>query len=284
MVSDLRSEYYFYPLTMSAKVNIKYLIALISTLPFLPLLYLHGQKVRRAVPRLSEAEGCTGSSGEGNALNLLLIGESTFAGVGVSVHRDGFAGYLAKALSRSVGRRVNWTVVAKSGATAKSSAKKAKSLNLSEKADLVIVGLGGNDTFALTPPWQWIKQLRILLSRLRAEQADAPILFAGIPPVGEFPAFTNLMQRVFGYQAELLNEALATEIQSHQGVYYHEGVIVIADWLSKIPEFASVKDFFSDGVHPSPRAYQVWAEETARFIEKTGLLPSLYEEKRTEVS
>lgn len=269
---------------MSAKVNIKYLISMLSAVPFLPALYFQGQKVRRKVPRLPEAEDWSGSTGSGKELNLLLIGESTIAGVGVSTHREGFAGYFSVALSTLTGRKVNWTVVAKSGATARSTSRKMSTLSLHENTDLVLIGLGGNDSFALTPPWVWINHLRNLLGMLRTKKANVPVVFTSIPPVGEFPAFTKLMQRIFGRQSTLLNEALAAEIRRHKGVYYQEGVIVISDWLHNVPELASAQDFFSDGVHPSPRAYQVWAQETARFIDKTGLLPSLHEEKRTELA
>ena len=69
-------------------MNIKYAVGAISAIPFLPLMYIQGKQVKAKVPDLPEATGTAGFAvGDSDAtLNLVILGESTMAGVGVRTH------------------------------------------------------------------------------------------------------------------------------------------------------------------------------------------------------
>jgi lysophospholipase L1-like esterase len=42
--------------------------------------------------------------------------------------------------------------------------------------------------------------------------------------------------------------------------------------MAKYQQSGDKADFFSDGVHPAPITYQIWAEEVADFIQKKAIL------------
>src|SRR4051812_22325617 len=92
----------------------RYLIGAAIIAPFTPLLYLQGRVTRWKVGVLPEAAGVKrGTHGKGDARKLLVIGESTVAGLGASDHEKALAGQFARVLSERMGRAVEWHVVGK---------------------------------------------------------------------------------------------------------------------------------------------------------------------------
>ena len=55
-----------------------------------------------------------GSVGDGHATSkLLVIGESTIAGLGARNHELALTGQFAQRLGKRIGKKVNWTVIGK---------------------------------------------------------------------------------------------------------------------------------------------------------------------------
>ena len=83
---------------------------LTTTLLF-PVLLYQGKQARRTTPRLPEAGGSPcGQYGEGTpARRVLVIGESTAAGVGVETHDQGLASQLAKQIHERTGQTIAGT-------------------------------------------------------------------------------------------------------------------------------------------------------------------------------
>ncbi len=244
-----------------------YYIGAVLSVPLLPVLYFQGKRVRKTVPRLPEAEinrsGCTGE-GSGPPLRLLALGESTIAGVGVSDHADGFTGQLAMALSAHAGRPVQWQVVARSGYDARAAQRKLAPEVPNEAWDIIVVGLGGNDTFYLNSPLVFRRQMALLVRALREKQPAAPIVVAALPPVGAFPALPGLVRMGLGVLVHLHGLALRRLPHRFPGVYFPGGPIHASEWMEG--GRYSAEDLFSDGIHPSSQAYRLWAEETLRFM------------------
>jgi lysophospholipase L1-like esterase len=229
-------------------------------------MYLQGRRIRSTVPRLPEATGPEGVCGSGNGvIRLLCIGESTFAGVGVKTHEEGFAGSLAKALSERMDAAVQWKVYARSGYTARTVREKLVPRIAETEADLIVIGLGGNDAFTLNTPWAWKRDIRGLIEALRQKFGDTPIVFANMPPIREFPAFTPLIRFTIGNLVEILGEALQAITTQLPNVYFSSRTITLSDWITRLGVGARPADFFSDGVHPSRLTYQAWAKDLAAF-------------------
>ncbi len=249
-------------------MNYKYLLGALLSLPLLPFMYLDSIRIRKKVPKLPEAKepsGLVKKQGD-EQLQLLVLGESTVAGVGVTTHQEGFAGTLATALSDKLNKTIKWNVYAKSGYTAKQVKNLLVPKIKESHADLIVIGLGGNDAFTLNTPYTWKKDIKSLITELRKLYPHTPIAFTNMPPIKEFPAFTGLIKTTIGNLVELLGEELQSVTSQMNGVYCNPDVITINGWRKKMALDNNPADFFSDGVHPSKLTYQVWAKDFCNFL------------------
>ena len=252
---------------MLYKLQTYYLLGMLGLVPFLPILHWQGKRIRANIPDLGEAQEPQGIAGEGKQpLRLLAIGESAIAGVGVKTHKEGMVGQLANYLSRLTGWSIDWEVLAKSGYTARQ-VNEILVPKLPEKAyDLLIIGLGGNDTFNAHSPLRWRRDLEKLLASVRQRQPGVPILFSNLPPVGEFPAFSSSLKFIFRRIASGLDQVLAQLAETDKKIWYCRKQIKFEEWRKRVSADYQITDFFSDGVHPSAMTYRLWGEELAHFI------------------
>lgn len=249
-------------------MNIKYILKVILALPVLPIMYVQARIIKAKFPKLPEAEGVKGfvTKNIHKRLRILAIGESSIAGVGVETHEEGFTGTLARELSAFLNATVEWKVYAKRGYTAKKVEESIVPQIVEKEVDLVVVGLGGNDTFQLNNPKRWKKDVQRLIQSLKEKFSDTPIVFINMPPIKELPAFTKLIKMVLGSLGEILAEELDKLVHHHKDTYYYSNRITMMDWIERFNVPAENAIFFSDGVHPSKLAYQVWARDVAGFI------------------
>ena len=254
----------------SAYMYLKYFLGALFSIPLLPIMYFDGKRIKGSVPKLPEAEGLTGSSQAphslGKSIKLLSIGESTIAGVGVESHAEGFTGTLASELSQQLGVKVDWRVYARSGYTAQRVADRILPKIEEKEADLIVVGLGGNDAFTLNRPWKWGQSVELLIQKLQTQFPESLIVFCNMPPIKEFPAFTPVIKGTVGNLVEILGETLAQVVKKYPRVYYAEEIITIDGWAQRYQQSSDTKLYFSDGVHPSKITYQIWAKDMAQLI------------------
>ncbi len=266
--------------TENRRMNIKYIFGALLAIPLLPVMYFQGKRIRASVPRLPEAEGvegiCRAGSADCRTLQVILTGESTIAGVGVKTHEEGFTGAFARVLSGLLRVNVSWKVYARSGYTAKKLREKIVPVMTPQHADLIIVGLGGNDAFTLSSPAQWRAEISALVESLHVRYPEAAIVFCNMPPIKEFPAFTPLIKFIIGNLVEILGEELKAVEASYSYVHYVGEKITLKVWMERYQLHADRAEFFSDGVHPSKLTYQTWAKDLAINIagnKKTGIAP-----------
>ncbi len=239
-----------------------YFLRFALSLPLLPVLYVQGRRARKRVPKLPEAPGSEGVTGNGtDPLRLLTLGESTVAGVGMPDHRVGFAGRIAAHLAERAGRSVAWRVVARSGYAARDVTQRLVPLIPGDPQDLIVIGLGGNDTFQLNSPRRWRRDMIALVGAIRERQPECPIVIANLPPVGEFPAFPPLMQGFLGALVRLHGDAIADLPARLPGVHYVARRIRLRDWIEQSDRPIVIDDLFCDGVHPSALTYDLWTRE-----------------------
>jgi lysophospholipase L1-like esterase len=249
-------------------MHVKYILGVILSIPLLPILYFQGKRVKATVPSLPEAEGKEGvaTAASDKTLQVLLIGESTIAGVGVATHEEGFAGAFGRELATLLQVNVHWKVYARSGYTARKVANKLVPKIAETSPDMILAGLGGNDAFTLNTPWQWQADILQLIDSLQVKFPGKPIFFLNMPPIKEFPAFTPVMKFVIGNLVELHGDALQATVGKRENVYYYGRNITLKDWNERLKIQGSTKDYFSDGVHPSKLTYQTWAKDMAGYL------------------
>ncbi|SFP70015.1 Lysophospholipase L1 [Amycolatopsis arida] len=236
---------------------VRQLVATLATVALAPALVAQGLRLRRSVPRLPDAAGphlgVVGS--EGPPLRLLVIGESTVAGVGARDHGEALTGQLAAELSRRTGRPVRWRAIGRSGATAGALHGELAAGTLDEPADVVVVALGVNDTVALHAAPRYRRDLLRLIATLRARLGPVPVVLTGVPPLAKFPALPQPLRTVLGLRARAL-DAAAASLVALPGVAH-----------APLPRvLLTPGSFATDGFHPGPAGYRLWADHLARVL------------------
>jgi len=249
-------------------MKLKYLLGGAAMLPLLPVMYYQGKRVIASVPRLPDAAGPEGTEpGAGPPFRLVLIGESTMSGVGVATHAEGFAGAMARTLVQGLEREVQWKVYGRSGFTLKRLLHETLPEVTERSADLVVLGMGGNEAFKMNTPAGFRRDMQAVIDELRTMFGpDTPIVFPNMPPIKEFPAFTRVLKLTLGSMVEFFGRELATLIKGQPNLYYNAEVIRLADWTKRLNMNDDPTAFFSDGVHPSGLTYRTWGEDFGHFV------------------
>ena len=236
-----------------------YVLGGILMLPVMPFLYLQGQYVRRKVGRLPDAAGeksGTFTVDDEETVSLLVLGESTAAGVGASTHETGLAGQFARFLGEKIGKSVRWQVVGKSGITVKRTIDELVPLIPSEKFDYIMLALCGNEVLSLRSPRAFRRDMRRLIALLKARHPEATFFITNAPAVHLSPVLPFPIKNILS-QLSAMHDANAREftVEMPQVFYFHRP--------SSVPE-----DFFADGIHPSEKGYTVWSKRMIEFFEE----------------
>ncbi|UUY08600.1 SGNH/GDSL hydrolase family protein [Pseudomonas sp. J452] len=222
------------------------------TLALLPVVLPQALWTRRTALRLPPAAGAqSGLVGAAGAapLRLLLLGESTVAGVGVELQEAALAGQLAQALSVRLQRPVTWRACGENGITAAQACQRLLPQALAEPADLAVLVFGVNDTTHLSSLQAWDDSLRRLSRALAA--TGCRVVFTGVPPIEHFSALPWLLRKLLGWRAALMDRHLR-RVCLEEGVEYQRLALEFAaDYLAR------------DGYHPSALGYRVWGEGLA---------------------
>lgn len=202
------------------------------------------------------------SPGPGPVLRLAVLGDSSAAGFGAPDHATALAGQLATALAAGLGRTVSWRVAARGGATARTVTALLPRLTdpaTGWRPDLVVVAVGVNDTTRLRRPAAFQRDITHLVTTLRATLATppapglsvpVPVLLSGLPPVHRFPVLPAPARWLFGSHARRLDRRLAAVAAELPGTHH----LPVGDIPMDQPGL-----FASDGFHPAPPAYRIWA-------------------------
>ena len=238
------------------RMQFRYIISGLLVLPFAPFLYLQGQYTRYKVGRLPDASGePTGVvPGKRGAMRVLAIGESTIAGVGVEDLSNALGGRFAEHLGERTGSSVIWHSLGVSGITVRRALDELVPRVPGEEFEVIVVALGGNDVFNFRSPLSFRNDMEMLVARLRARCPGAHIFFANVPMVRDAIALPHPLKYVLSRLAKLHHFNLIDMVSKMQGVFYFHEVKRVTD------------DFFSDGVHPSEKGYDLWARDMVDFF------------------
>ena len=235
----------------------KFLIAAAVIAPAAPFLFLQGQVTRWKVGLLPEAEGPAGLTGQGEEpAKLLVLGESTVAGLGARTHEMALGGRFAKGLSTRIGRPVMWTVVGRNGVTARRTIDELVPLVPREPFDYILLGIGGNDVMKLSSPKKWRRDMLELLGRLRTHSPEAVIFVSNCPMIIHSPAIPQPIKGILWELSRMHNANIIEFTAGLERVHYYPQPVGV--------EFDG---FFADGIHPSEQGYRDWAEAMLRHFD-----------------
>ncbi|TVQ28065.1 MAG: SGNH/GDSL hydrolase family protein [Wenzhouxiangella sp.] len=223
-----------------------------------PLALPQGLWLKRKAQRLPEAAGERGGllPGTGPALRLLSIGESPLAGVGLDRQDQALTARLADGLAASSGRSVTWQSAARGGVTARRSLTELAPRLDAGPADLIIIGLGVNDSVQLRPAPRWQADLLHLINALRQRHGPAPVILAGVPDMQRFPLLPQPLALMLGLRSRLLDRAAAELATSMEAVHH-----------APLPLDGESRALFcEDGFHPNARGHGEWAERLQAFV------------------
>jgi lysophospholipase L1-like esterase len=220
-----------------------------------PVLACQGLYARRKVGGLPEASGRrSGTSGKGPEVRLLIVGDSSAAGVGASNQDEALLGHMRKRLCQT--NRVIWQVDAKTGATTADTIKRLRD-RPAEKFDIVSVSLGVNDITGLVPLSIWIAQQRVLMGLLQDKFEADVICVSGIPPLGAFPVLPQPLRWILGCQAARFDQRLRALVASRiECRFVDMSYDLDASLMS------------ADGFHPGPKIYSEWGRRVYRCVRR----------------
>lgn len=227
-----------------------------------PLLLWQGRRVRRQALRLPEAAGPReGEVGSGAlCLRLLIVGDSSAAGVGAASQDEALAGQLSRALVQRLGGQLRWQLLGRSGHTTAQALAQLRQAQGLQPADVMVTALGVNDVSAGLGPGRWLQQLA-QLHALAAERAGVRYtLHSAVPPMHDFPLLPQPLRWWMGDRAASLNRALAQQLQAC-GDRGMESFALPRQGGHALPGLMA-----ADGFHPGPAGYALWAEALAERL------------------
>lgn len=228
-----------------------------------PVLLWQGRRVRATALRLPEAAG--ERSRDGGALRLLIVGDSSAAGVGAAHQQEALAGRLAQALATRLGQPVGWQLVAVSGHRSSQALAHLQTTELAP-ADVLITALGVNDVVDQVPPHEALAALQAIDALVRERAGVRLSLHCAAPPMHRFTLLPQPLRWFFGRQAAAFNAALALAVAGQPGRHV---VTMPAAWQREAHTLLA-----ADGFHPGPRGYALWAEALADQVTAGLDLPS----------
>jgi lysophospholipase L1-like esterase len=227
-----------------------------AALPLLPLAVPLALRTRRQALRLAPAagpqQGRAGLGLPGEPFRLLVLGESTVAGVGAACLEYALPGCLAQALVERLGRPVHWRACGENGITVAEAVERLLPAALEAPADLALLVFGVNDSTRLSSGDAWSGALRLMAQALRGQ--GTRVAFSGVPPLQHFSALPWLLRQLLGARGRLLDLRLR-ELAQELGAEHCPLT------LEFVPGYLAV-----DGYHPSSLGYRVWAEGLAQLL------------------
>lgn len=227
------------------------------TVALAPVLAAQTVWVKKRALQLPEPVGPRyGSAGRGAPFRLLVLGDSSAAGVGVQTQSQALAPQLAARLGLT--RRIDWTLAARNGATTADVPDLLAPLK-GTRFDLAYVIFGVNDAKNLRPETAWRRDTARAVEMLRNELTTRHVVFSGLPPVRDFPLLPHPLKSVLALRAARFDRALRQVTSQFEDCHH----------LPTDPRLDPM-GMAEDGFHPGPAIYSHWADMAAQ-----GLAPFL---------
>ena len=207
----------------------------------------------------------------GKRLRMVVMGDSTTAGVGVERAEDALPYLIARRIADAEGRDVHVVSYGWAGARAADLVRQQlpraiEPLRATETdsflagADLVAIVIGSNDATHTTPPGRFRTSLRAVLDGIRATAPSARVVLAGIPAFRGALGHVEPLIFLADQYARMLRPISRAEADRAGAAY--------ADLARDVPPLIRGRtDVLSrDQFHPSVVGYTAWADVIAEAL------------------
>ncbi len=217
-----------------------------------PYLLAQGAYLRKTALILPEPGGPrAGIAGDGPPLRVLLLGDSSAAGVGVSDQSEALSGQLLDGLSPHF--TVEWALEAKTGRTTRQMFKRLVKMPAAQY-DIAVTALGVNDITKRASRENWLEDTELMWDLLHSKFGVRQIYVSGIPQIGQFPLLPPVLRWILGRQGRRYDAGLAQLAARRADCFHIPADLPLHGLMSK------------DGFHPGPQVYAAWAARLADHI------------------
>ena len=222
----------------------------------LPVYVWQGLAVRRRIHRMAPPPhpGFLAFPGQGRPVELLVLGDSSAAGVGVDDIADSVAGLLPKFMAQRSGRPVNARIAGMNSATAADIRDFVVPHVAFRDFDVIALNIGTNDAKNYHTKRRFKKDFGTLLYALRARFPSATIVWSGVIDLGGVPSLPSPLNRILSIRSRLI-DSMGRTLCRERGA-----LCPPSEWRC-IPE-----NFSADGFHASAAGYREWADGLADWI------------------
>ncbi|WP_299724480.1 SGNH/GDSL hydrolase family protein [uncultured Tateyamaria sp.] len=230
----------------------------VTNLLRLPIILPQALWVAARAVRLPEPPGPReGQDGEGAPLRVLILGDSSAAGVGVDHQDQALSGRLVARLGHT--HTVYWQLWAQSGLTT-SAALRLLSEHSHQRFDLAVVALGVNDVKNGVHVTRWQSNYARLIGMLKRRFGVRRIYASGVPPMGAFPLLPQPLRGTLGDRATRFDATLVALCQREPGVVHMPFDVDLDPGMMA-----------ADGFHPGAKVYDIWAERIVAALSEDPL-------------
>lgn len=233
-----------------------FLHALFSWLAF-PVYVWQGIGVRLRTPRMRPPAGPLRGVVEGvePAINLLVLGDSSVAGVGSERTEEAGVARLADLLGKQTGRKIVWRAAGFNSATSGQLRDFAVPNIARENWDHILLAVGTNDTKNYHTVSRFKREFGGLLYALKARWPEARIVWSPVVDMRLVPALPAALGKLLECRAQLIN-------RMGERLCLERGAVP----ASRLPILDAKAGFSLDGFHASPLGYQAWADHLVDLI------------------
>jgi len=239
------------------------LAGLISWL-LVPIALFKGLSVRKTVPRLPPPRGRPkGQIGEGKAeTRLLIIGDSSAAGVGAERIEDTLGSQLAALMHETTGNPVAWRNAGANSATAAQVRDYVVPHIEERNFTHVIIAVGTNDAKNFKTRSAFKKGFGGLLYAIHTRWPDAEVFWSPVVAMSDVPALPSSLGLILGLRVQIINATGAQLCRERN-----------ATAIDPLP-VEGPGGFAIDGFHANALGYKHWAQHIAKFIPDEAPAPS----------
>jgi lysophospholipase L1-like esterase len=215
-----------------------------------PIVLTQGRRLRRTTPHLPDAAlPWEGELDGPDPLRLLVLGDSTAAGVGAATQHEALPGRLAAALHARTGRGIRWRAVGENGATSRDIVERYLEDALAQPADLLFLTIGANDAMTMRGAGAFRRDVRRILTAFETANPDATVMMSTLPVFGRFRRMPEPLRTA------LFRHSLALEGAAVAEIALDPRRIISTDPPPYAEDFWATDDF-----HPGPPGYRDWAD------------------------